>query len=136
MRVCWPLTEAEVSLGSKSFRGTYGKRNKALFVMEHRTEFRSSELLSLIMDDVLQHERQRIWYHPLSASGGTVYEELGCPSAAQSTVYRQGGTSVIDHKQRAATKHARYREEVWYESVLGEHRVAPGGVGGGIRPGV
>jgi site-specific recombinase XerD len=82
MRVGWPLTDAEVSLVSKSFRGTYGKRNKALFVLEHRTGFRSSELLSLIMDDVLLHERQRIWYHPLSGSGGTVYDELGCPSAA------------------------------------------------------
>jgi hypothetical protein len=60
-----------VSLVSKPFRGTYGKRHKALFVMEHRTGFRSSELLSLIMDDVLQHARQRIWYHPLSGSGGT-----------------------------------------------------------------
>ena len=28
MRVGWPLTDAEVSLVSKSFRGTYGKRNK------------------------------------------------------------------------------------------------------------
>jgi hypothetical protein len=82
MRVCWPLTDAGVSLVSKSFRGTYGKRNKALFAMEHRTGFRSSEPLSLIMDDVLQHERQRIWYHPLSGSGGTVYDALGCPSAA------------------------------------------------------
>jgi hypothetical protein len=26
---------------------------------------------------------------------------------------------VIEHKQGAATKHARYREEVWYDSVLG-----------------
>jgi hypothetical protein len=67
---------------SKSFRGTYGKRNEALFVMEHRTGFRGSEQLSLIMDDVLQQERHRIWYHPLSGSGGTAYEELGCPSAA------------------------------------------------------
>jgi hypothetical protein len=135
MRVGWPLTDGGVSPVSKSFRGTYGKRNKALFVMEHRTGFRSSELLSPSMDGVLQHERQRIWYHPLSGSGGTVYDELGCPSAAQSAVHRQGGTSVIDHKQQAA-KHARYREEVWYESVLGGHRVAPSGVGGGIRPGV
>ena len=82
MPVGWPLTDAQVSRVSKSFRGTYGKRNKALFVMEHRTGFRRSELLSLIMDDGLQHERQRIWYHPLSGSGGTVYDALGCPSAA------------------------------------------------------
>jgi hypothetical protein len=36
MHVCWPLTDAEVSLESKSFTGTYGNWNKALCVMGHR----------------------------------------------------------------------------------------------------
>ncbi len=55
MRGCRPLTEAEVSLVLKSFGGTYGKRNKALFIVGHRTGFRISELLSLTVGDVLQH---------------------------------------------------------------------------------
>jgi site-specific recombinase XerD len=44
-----------VSLVAKSFSGTFAKRNKALFVVGHRTGFRISELLSLAVTDVLQH---------------------------------------------------------------------------------
>jgi integrase len=55
MRGCRPLTDAEVSLIGKSFSGTFAKRNKALFVVGHRTGFRISELLSLTVEDVMQH---------------------------------------------------------------------------------
>lgn len=55
MRGCRPLSDEEVSLVAKSFSGTYGKRNKALFLMGHRTGFRISELLSLTVSNVLQH---------------------------------------------------------------------------------
>ncbi len=55
MKGCRPLTDAEVSLIAKSFGGTFAKRNKALFVVGHRTGFRISELLSLRVGDVLQH---------------------------------------------------------------------------------
>ena len=55
MRGCRPLTDAEVSLVAKSFSGTFAKRNKALFVVGHRTGFRISELLSLTAGDVRQH---------------------------------------------------------------------------------
>lgn len=55
MRGCRPLSDEEVSLVAKSFSGTYGKRNKALFLMGHRTGFRISELLSLTVINVLQH---------------------------------------------------------------------------------
>jgi integrase len=57
MRGCRPLTDEEVSIISRSFGGTYAKRNKALFVVGHRTGFRISELLSLTVGDVLQHGR-------------------------------------------------------------------------------
>jgi integrase len=55
MRGCRPLTDAEVLLVAKSFSGTFAQRNKALFVVGHRTGFRISELLSLTVGDVLQH---------------------------------------------------------------------------------
>jgi integrase len=55
MRGCRPLTDAEVSLVAKSFGGTFAARNRALFVVGHRTGFRISELLSLRMGDVTQH---------------------------------------------------------------------------------
>jgi integrase len=55
MRGCRPLTDAEVALVAKSFSETFAKRNKALFVVGHRTGFRISELLSLTVGDVLQH---------------------------------------------------------------------------------
>jgi integrase len=55
MKGCRPLTDAEVSLIAKSFGGTFAKRNRALFIVGHRTGFRISELLSLAVGDVLQH---------------------------------------------------------------------------------
>jgi integrase len=55
MRGCRPLSDEEVSLVAKSFSGTYAKRNKALFLVGHRTGFRISELLSLTVGTVQQH---------------------------------------------------------------------------------
>jgi integrase len=55
MRGCRPLTDAEVSLVAKSFGGTFAARNRALFIVGHRTGFRISELLSLHVGDVMQH---------------------------------------------------------------------------------
>jgi len=56
MQGCRPLTDDEVQLMSRSFSGTFAKRNKALFVVGYRTGFRISELFSLTVGDVLQHE--------------------------------------------------------------------------------
>jgi integrase len=55
MKGCRPLTDEEVKTISQSFGGTFGKRNKALFVVGHRTGFRISELLSLTVGDVMAH---------------------------------------------------------------------------------
>jgi integrase len=55
MRGCRPLTDEDVSIISRSFGGTFAQRNKALFVVGHRTGFRISELLSLTVADVQQH---------------------------------------------------------------------------------
>jgi integrase len=55
MKGCRPLTDAEVSLVAKSFGGTFAARNRALFIVGHRTGFRISELLSLRVGDVMQH---------------------------------------------------------------------------------
>ena len=49
------MTDEEVAQVSKSFGGVYAKRNKAMFLVGHRTGFRISELLSLRVGDVLQH---------------------------------------------------------------------------------
>lgn len=55
MKGCRPLTDDEVHLITKSFGGAFAARNKALFVVGHRTGFRISELLSLRVGDVMQH---------------------------------------------------------------------------------
>jgi integrase len=55
MKGCRPLTDDEVNTVSRSFSGTFAKRNKALFVVGVRTGFRISELLSLRVGDVQQH---------------------------------------------------------------------------------
>jgi integrase len=55
MKGCRPLTDEEVKNISQSFGGTFGKRNKALFVVGHRTGFRISELLRLTVSDCMAH---------------------------------------------------------------------------------
>jgi len=53
---CRPLTEAEVDLVTQSFGGTYATRDCALFVLGIYTGFRITELLSLRLQDVYQHQ--------------------------------------------------------------------------------
>jgi hypothetical protein len=55
MKGCRPLTDAEVKTISQSFSGVFAARNKALFVVGHRTGYQISELLSLAVGDVCQH---------------------------------------------------------------------------------
>jgi integrase len=55
MKGCRPLTDDEVHIISRSSGGTFGKRNKALFIVGVRSGFRISELLSLRVGDVQQH---------------------------------------------------------------------------------
>jgi site-specific recombinase XerD len=55
MKGCRPLSDEEVQIIARSFGGTFAKRNKALFVVDYRTGFRISELLSFRVSDVQQH---------------------------------------------------------------------------------
>jgi site-specific recombinase XerC len=55
MKGCRPLSDEEVKVISHSFGGTFGKRNKALFILGVCSGFRISELLSLTAGDVQQH---------------------------------------------------------------------------------
>jgi integrase len=57
MKGCRPLTDAEVELIQASFGGTYGARDRALFLLGVKSGFRISELLSLRLGDVWQHGR-------------------------------------------------------------------------------
>jgi integrase len=57
MKGCRPLTDAEVELMQASFGGTYGARDRALFLLGVKSGFRISELLSLRLGDVWQHGR-------------------------------------------------------------------------------
>ena len=55
MQGCRALSEAELIQVPQAFTGLGALRNKALFVVGHRTGFRISELLSLTVGDVWQH---------------------------------------------------------------------------------
>jgi integrase len=57
MKGCRPLTEAEVELMQASFGGTYGARDRELFLLGVKSGFRISELPSLRLGDVWQHGR-------------------------------------------------------------------------------
>jgi integrase len=57
MKGCRPLTDEEVDLIQRSFGGVYGGRDRALFLLGVRSGFRISELLSLRIGDVWQHDR-------------------------------------------------------------------------------
>jgi integrase len=52
-----PLADTEVAQVAKSFSGVYATRNKAMFLVGHRTGFRISELLSIRVGDVWQHSK-------------------------------------------------------------------------------
>ena len=54
MQGCRALSEAELIQVPQAFTGLGALRNKALFVVAHRTGFRISELLSLTVGDVWQ----------------------------------------------------------------------------------
>jgi site-specific recombinase XerD len=54
MQGCRALSEAELVQVTQAFTGPDALRNKALFVVGHRTGFRISELLSLTVGDVWQ----------------------------------------------------------------------------------
>jgi integrase len=57
MRGCRALSEQEVCEVKESFRGTYRVRDRCLFIVGIHTGFRISELLSLRVGDVWQHDR-------------------------------------------------------------------------------
>jgi len=57
MKGCRPLTEDEINKITKSFTGKYALRDKALFLLGVKSGFRISELLSLRILDIYQHER-------------------------------------------------------------------------------
>lgn len=57
MKGCRPLSDQEIALVSRSFGGTYGPRDRALFIVGVKTGFRIAELLSLQVGDVWHHAR-------------------------------------------------------------------------------
>ena len=57
MAGCRALTDEEIELVLKSFDGRFAKRNKAAFVLGIKSGFRVSELLSIRVGDVTQHEK-------------------------------------------------------------------------------
>src|SRR5215218_9619116 len=66
--------------------------------------------------------------HWLDRTGRT-----GAPIGRTVSHILAGNTSVIGHRHRRATRHARYREEAWYETVLGCDRLAPVGAAHRLR---
>jgi integrase len=57
MKGCRPLSDAEIALIRRSFGGVYANRDRALFILGLKSGFRISELLSLRVGDVFQHNR-------------------------------------------------------------------------------
>jgi integrase len=57
MSGCRPLTDDEVDLVMQSFGGKYALRDRALFLLGIYTGFRITELLSLRLQDVSQHQQ-------------------------------------------------------------------------------
>lgn len=55
MAGCRALTDEEIKLVLKSFKGRFASRNKAAFVLGMKSGFRVSELLSIRVGDVMQH---------------------------------------------------------------------------------
>jgi integrase len=54
MQGCRPLSEEEISQVTQAFDGPFALRNQALLLLDVRTGYRISELLSLRVGDVYQ----------------------------------------------------------------------------------
>lgn len=57
MKGCRPLTDAEIQAVAGSFAGEYATRDRALFLLGIRSGFRISEILSIILGDLVQMGR-------------------------------------------------------------------------------
>jgi integrase len=59
MKGCRPLSEEEIQLVFQKLgtQGKFGQRNQLLFIMGIKTGFRISELLSIRVKDVIQHNK-------------------------------------------------------------------------------
>lgn len=57
MRGCRAFTNEEVTAILGAFSGKYAKRDRALFLIGIKSGFRCSEMLSLTVGDILQHDR-------------------------------------------------------------------------------
>jgi integrase len=61
MKGCRPLSEEEISQVTQAFDGPFALRNQALLVLDVRTGYRISELLSLRVGDVFQRGQVVDW---------------------------------------------------------------------------
>ena len=61
MKGCRPLSEEEISQVTQAFDGPFALRNQALLVLDVRTGYRISELLSLRVGDVYQRGQVVDW---------------------------------------------------------------------------
>jgi len=61
MKGCRPLSEEEISQVTQAFDGPFALRNQALLLLDVRTGYRISELLSLRVGDVYQRGQVMDW---------------------------------------------------------------------------
>lgn len=57
MKGCRPLTDKEIQLIKKSFKGKYALRDKALFILGVKSGFRITELLSIKVENIYQNNK-------------------------------------------------------------------------------
>ena len=68
-----PLTDEEIELILKSFKGRFAARDRALFTLGVKTGLRISEILSLKISDIFQHGRivERVYVQRKNIKGKT-----------------------------------------------------------------
>jgi integrase len=121
MRGCRPLTDDEVTLISTSFSGTYGKRNKALFLLGVRTGFRISEMLSLRVGDLHQHGKivDRVTVQRRHMKGG----KAGKTSSRTVLLHQQARDALDAWLQVMAKRKGGLSPELYvFKSRTGENR--------------
>lgn len=121
MRGCRPLTDDEVKLISTSFSGTYGKRNKALFLLGVRTGFRISEMLSLRVGDLHQLRKivDRVTVQRRHMKGG----KAGKTSSRTVLLHQQARDALDAWLQTLAKRKGGLSPELYvFKSRTGENR--------------
>lgn len=121
MKGARPLTDEEIGLIIKSFKGRFAARDRALFTLGVKTGLRVSEILSLRISDIFQHGRivERVYVQRKNMKGKiqgrTVLLHPEVKEAVKAWIEVNGtlDTEAYLFKSRKGTNQPITRKQAW-----------------------